>query len=94
MTGTPTPTPTPTQNNQNQATNNQWLTRLEKIKNLKTVAVSLVLLGAGYNILQAVNNITQATESFCRANPSSRWCPSETIEPEWIGTKKVIAQPP
>jgi len=85
MTGTPTP-PTP-QNNQNQATNNQWLTRIQRIRNLQTVAVSLVLLGSAYNILQAVNNITQGTESFCRANPSSRWCPSEKIDPEWIGTK-------
>lgn len=70
-----------------QQTKIQLLTIIENFKNLRPVAIGVVILASSLFLVEKYNDIVQFHESVCRNNPSSRWCPSETIEPEWIGTK-------
>lgn len=71
----------------NQKTRIQLRTILERIQKLEPVAIGLVILAAGLNIVESVNNIVQFPESVCRANPSLPWCLSGKLAPQWIGTK-------
>jgi hypothetical protein len=71
----------------NQRTRIQLRTIIEKIQKLEPVAIGIVIIAAGLNIVESVNNLVQFPESICRANPSLPWCLSGKLTPQWIGTK-------
>jgi hypothetical protein len=63
------------------------LTILQRLLKLKPVAIGLLIIVAGSNIVETINNIVQLPESLCRAYPSWPWCFSGKISSQWIGTK-------